>query len=387
MHILFLTTIHLTKKRNGGEVASRCFIDALRQLGHTVTVLGYLRKGDLLNSHTEDLIIVDERHTETRRSKQSILVWYALGLLKGLPYSSAKYHSRAYVQLIEQQLCTTRYNLVIIDHAQLGWLLQHIPPTYPIITIAHNIETQIYLERSENSTNPLFYWVYQREAKLIGQIEQQLVYSTQQIWTLTENDARHFASLSGNNKSKVFGISPLSELPSFDSYTKAFDIGLIGSWDWTANDEALRWFVKAIHPLLPLEVSIRVAGKGADWLIDQYENLHYEGVVPDAQAFLAQAKVIAIPTLRGGGIQIKTLDAIASGSAVVATPSALRGIYNPPSTITQADNAEAFAKALIKSIQSPPSEAVQNAKAWYRNRQQKFSEDVQSAISELNIVK
>jgi hypothetical protein len=48
---------------------------------------------------------------------------------------------------------------------------------------------------------------------------------------------------------------------------------------------------------------------------------------------MAQAKVVAIPTLSGGGIQIKTLDAIASGSAIVATPVALRGISDPPATV------------------------------------------------------
>lgn len=48
MNILFLTTIILSKHCNGGEVASQCFIDSLRQSGHNISVVGYLRKGDIL---------------------------------------------------------------------------------------------------------------------------------------------------------------------------------------------------------------------------------------------------------------------------------------------------------------------------------------------------
>lgn len=385
MRILFLTTILLSKKRNGGEVASQCFIDALQQIGHEVTVVGYLRKGDSLEQHpTHNVIVVDERYTETRKSKRNLLLWYTLSFLQNLPYSSAKYFAKAYKTLVQQQLQTHTYDLVIIDHAQMGWLLNCIPDGCPIVTIAHNVEQQIYQESSQSTANPIARWVYQREAKLIGRIEQQLAISAQQIWTLTENDAHYFAKMTGTNKSKVFGIPPRSTDPTPAHLSKSFDIALLGSWDWAANDETLRWFLRAIYPQLPTDLSIQVAGKGADWIVGQYPNLHYQGVVPDAQSFLAQAKVIAIPTLRGGGIQIKTLDAIASGSQIVATPIALRGIAHPPKTVTVAKDAGIFAACLTEKVQMETTNASQEAKTWYHNRQQQFLRDIQAAVIELD---
>jgi hypothetical protein len=99
---------------------------------------------------------------------------------------------------------------------------------------------------------------------------------------------------------------------------------------------------------------------------------------------MAQAKVVAIPTLSGGGIQIKTLDAIASGSLIVATPVAVRGISNPPQTVQVAEQPENFAKLLVSAIASPPiPQAFNEASNWYQARRDKFITDVAQAINEL----
>jgi hypothetical protein len=99
---------------------------------------------------------------------------------------------------------------------------------------------------------------------------------------------------------------------------------------------------------------------------------------------MAQAKVVAIPILSGGGIQIKTLDAIASGSAIVATPVGMRGISYPPKTVQVAQQPEDFANLLVAAIASGSSQlAFDDSLTWYRARRDKFVADVERAISEL----
>ncbi|NER80222.1 MAG: glycosyltransferase [Leptolyngbya sp. SIO1D8] len=384
MKILFLTTILLSKNCNGGEVASQCFVDALSELGHHVEVVGYLRKNDSLDSSNHKFNVVDERYIETRKaSKLTLAAWYVLSLVKGLAYSAAKYYSNAYIKLVKALLKTGEYDIVIVDHAQLGWLLRCISDRHRIITIAHNVEQSIYQEIYQRSTHPIARWVYQREARLIKVSEDQLALTAQQVWTLTESDAAYFSGIAGLGKAKVFGLPPTSTATDKELPDKAFDVGLLGSWSWTANDEALQWFLKSVYPHLPADLSIHVAGKGADWLTDQYPNIHYRGVVPDAQVFLAEARVVAIPTLSGGGIQIKTLDAIASGSLIVATSVALRGIAKPPPMVAIAEQPREFADQLFKAVQMPSEQVAADAKAWYRDRQQKFLQDTHLAVNEL----
>ena len=384
MKILFLTTILLCKNRNGGEVASQCFIDALRQLGHEVLVLGYLRKGDILEQNPQEVLVVDERYTETSKSKIYTIFWLFLSILIDLPYSSAKYYSNTYIKKVKKLLGTDNYDIVIIDHSQLSWLERYIQNKDKLIAIAHNVEYQMYKESSKNSTNFIAKLIYQREAHLIKAQENMLATTAKQLWTIAENDAKYFLAIEGASTTRVFTLPPASGKLPDKPISKNFDIGLLASWTWKANQEAIQWFLEFVYPHLPTNLSIHIAGKGADWLTDKYPNIHYRGVVRDAQEFMAQAKVVAIPTLSGGGIQIKTLDAIASGSAIVATSVALRGISDPPKTVQIAQQPEDFAKLIISAVTSPAmQQAFDDARDWYRARRDKFLADVAEAISEL----
>ncbi|MDZ8239681.1 MAG: glycosyltransferase family 4 protein [Nostoc sp. ChiQUE01a] len=384
MKILFLTTIILSKNCNGGEVASQCFINALRNLGHQVTVIGYLRKGDKFEHNPQETLIVDERYTETSKTKLFLIFWLIIAFLKGLPYSSAKYYSRNYIALVKKLLIKDNYDAIVIDHAQLGWIERLISVENKLITIAHNVEYQIYEDIFQKANNFISKFIYRREANLIKVQEEHLLNASQQVWTLTEHDQKYFSNVGGLDKVRTFGITPGFTTLQDKAVSKCFDIGLLGSWIWKANREALQWFIEDIYPYLPTDFLIHIAGKGADWLTNKYPNIYYCGVVPDAQEFMAQARVIAIPTLSGGGIQIKTLDAIASGSCIVATPVALRGISYLPSTVQIAEKPQEFANFLISAVSLPfTQKAFEEAKDWYHIRQAKFIHDIAYAINDL----
>jgi hypothetical protein len=388
MRILFLTTILLSKNCNGGEVVSQFFVDTLREQGQIVDVIGYQRQGDSLRYESDQnaghTIAVDQRPTETMKNVPRAVWWFVLAILKHLPYSAAKYHSARYFKAVHLALNRYSYDMVIIDHAQAAWLFSEILKyTRNIVFIAHNIEHEIYLQHAKRTKNRVLQWIYRREARHIHQLEELIAYSAADIWALTAHDATYFSSLRAAHIRQF-------QLPSGSGEVlgcvlpKRYDIALLGSWSWKANQEALQWFLQEIYPLLPPDLSIHVAGKGADWLSQRYANVVYRGVVPDAQAFLAQAQVVAIPTLRGGGIQIKTLDAIASGSAIVATPIALRGIDTMPATVQVATHADAFAIALLDSVKSEV-DASQASFRWCRSRRQQFLSQLCSAIQEAKL--
>ncbi|MFQ4142088.1 glycosyltransferase family 4 protein [Chlorogloeopsis sp. ULAP02] len=382
MKILFLTTILLSKNCNGGEVASQCFIDALKSLGHQVTVVGYLRKGDRFEHNSKETFVVDERHTETRKSKFYALLWLALSLWKSLPYSSAKYYSHAYINLINKIIFSEKYDSIIIEHAQIGWIEAYIQDKNQIIFISQNVEHEMYEEQFKRANNLISKLLYKREARLMKLQEARLSSLSQQIWTLTDHDHKSFAHLANVNRIRTFGIAPSFKNLQEKIVKKHFDIGILGSWTWKPNIEGLKWFIENVYSYLPVELSIHVAGKDADWLNGKYPNIYYCGVVPDAQEFMAQAKVVAIPTLSGGGIQIKTLDAIASGSLIVATPIALRGITHPPSTVRVAETPQEFANLIMSAVTSTStSTTFDNAKNWYRSRREQFLNDLASAVS------
>lgn len=384
MKILFLTTLLPQQQRMGSEVASQCFIDGLRRNGHQVSVVGYMRSDDTFEPELED-VVVGKRYIETKNAgKYRSAAWFILGLWLNLPYSAAKYYSKEYLNVVKKRLAANQYDLIIIDHPQLGWLKSLIPGADRLVTIAHNIEHEIYLSNAETAQSWIDRWVYGREARLIKQLEDELATTVREVWALTEQDSKYFTRLAGMKRARVFDLPPRLAVPEARSQPKEFDVGLIGNWAWKPSEEGLQWFLQQVYPHLPQSASIHVAGRGAEWLADQYPNVNYRGFVPDAQEFMAKARVIAVPTLSGGGIQIKTLDAIAAGAVIVATPVALRGVSDLPATVQAVEQPDQFAAQLLSQIHSPrisAKEATEQSLNWYSIRQSKFLDEIAAAIS------
>ncbi|MBW4442985.1 MAG: glycosyltransferase [Plectolyngbya sp. WJT66-NPBG17] len=380
MKILFLTTVLPARKLHGSEIASQNIIDALQQAGCAVTVLGYGRKEDGALHKAEHEILVADRSVETKKARFQAVGWFALSLIKQLPYSEVKYVSRRYIQQVQSLLNTQSYDAIVIDHSQVGWLLDVID--HPkIILVAHNLEHEIYRQHYQRSQNRLAKWVYRREAALVEAREARLASSATEVWALTQHDANYFAKFT---KARTLNLPSGFVKMHDEPITKTFDIGIIGSWSWKPNEEGLRWFLQTVYPHLPQSLTIHVAGRGADWLMDSYPNIRYRGFVGDSQEFMMQARVMAIPVLSGGGIQIKTLDAIASGTCIVSTTTSLRGVANPPQTVSIADEPQQFAQlltAVVSAEQSP--EAFKEAQQWYCDRQARFLSEVDQAIHDL----
>jgi hypothetical protein len=110
----------------------------------------------------------------------------------------------------------------------------------------------------------------------------------------------------------------------------------------------------------------------------------FDGPVDDATRFLARGRVIAVPAQAGAGVQVKTLDAIATGRPVVATSLALRGLDDLPPTVRVADDPTAFADRLAEAVASEPSASDREAvNAWVDQRRQRFEHDVREALHDV----
>jgi len=367
LKILFLTTVLPRKRRMGSEFASQAVIDALTELGAEVTVVGYIRTGDDYSLDSRE-ICAGKRHIETKGAGSHAAMWFAQSLIKRLPYSVAKFCSSAFVSTVRKVLRQENHDLVILDHVQMSWLIEAVPLGARLIGLAHNVEHQMYQSFIGEQKSGVRHWVYQRESRLLREMEIVFANKVDQLWVLTQSDAESFAVFKRTGSIKEIPL-PGSAIPADPvPVTKEFDIGMVGSWTWRANEEALRWFFDRVYPNLPDDVAIQVAGSGAKWLEGQYGNVKYVGFVNDVQQFLQRAKVVAIPTLSGGGIQIKTLDAIASGSQIVATPLALRGINEPPPTVRTVEDPEQFARLLSSAMRSSDSADSAHAIEWSRLR-------------------
>lgn len=127
------------------------------------------------------------------------------------------------------------------------------------------------------------------------------------------------------------------------------------------NLKGIQWFVRRVLPQIGDDVRLVVAGSVLKLLERQEDfasittdsRIRVLGRVEHLQPLYAAARIVIVPLLSGEGTSIKTVEAMAYGKPVVATPKGLRGMgdikypsYSEPKAYAEAcrtllaDNAE-----------------------------------------------
>jgi GT2 family glycosyltransferase/glycosyltransferase involved in cell wall biosynthesis len=132
----------------------------------------------------------------------------------------------------------------------------------------------------------------------------------------------------------------------------------VGSFAHAPNVDAARRLAGGIFPRIRSEVPLarlEIVGPGDPTVrSDTANGVHVRGWVPDLAQARARAAVEVAPLRFGGGVRVKVLEALAGGSAVVATPRAIEGIdVVDGRDLIVADDDEQIAQAVIGLLRDP----------------------------------
>jgi glycosyltransferase involved in cell wall biosynthesis len=160
------------------------------------------------------------------------------------------------------------------------------------------------------------------------------------VVALQNEEAAYFRSVCGD-ETAVVTVSPVFERARDSrkaaSSASKLRVGYLGSSNWV-NEENLGLYLKNCLdvPGLSAESEFLVAGAIDPALLARLTQEgemvlaklqpHFLGRVDDLQGFFDQCDVIVNPDRGGTGIKIKTLEALASGAAVITTQAAAVGI-------------------------------------------------------------
>lgn len=132
-----------------------------------------------------------------------------------------------------------------------------------------------------------------------------------------------------------------------------------GSMLYPPNIGAVLWFVENVWPTVRAEVpdaTFVVQGRDPAPKIvelDGRDGIWVTGTVPDVGVLIRSAQVCVNPMLAAGGMQNKLIEYMACSKAVVATSMANEGIMAPDEALAIADDAPAFAQAVIRLLRDP----------------------------------
>jgi polysaccharide biosynthesis protein PslH len=287
-----------------------------------------------------------------------------LYLLTGRSYLLGRFRTRAFADRLEDLLEDGTYSLV---HLEGLYLLPYVPAiravtNVPVLYRAHNIEHEIWQRMAEGEAGALRRWYLKLEMRKLRRHEKRLTARVDGIMPIAATDEALLGTWHpGLPIATVpFGINVPAETPPLPCAQGALPkVFHLGAMDWLPNVEAVRWLLSDIWPLVHQArpgATLHLAGKAMpeEMLAWQSPGVSVQGQVPDAQAFVAEHDILAVPLRSGSGLRIKILESMALGRAVVTTSQGLQGIeaVNGEQVLV-ADTAEGFAAALLQLLDDP----------------------------------
>ena len=150
----------------------------------------------------------------------------------------------------------------------------------------------------------------------------------------------------------------LRSLPSLTASPEPGRLLFIGSFRHLPNLLALEFFLKEVWPRLGPGFSLHViAGANPEYYLDFYRQrvtvdlsqpgIELEGFVSDVRRAYEQAEIVLAPLTASAGTNIKVLEAMAMGRAVVSTPAGVNGLdLSPGEDVVVEAGPERFAAAI-----------------------------------------
>jgi hypothetical protein len=394
MRLAFITPLLPTSTPDTGfEIANACVLDALKADGADVTLFGFLRADENASPPPAAVVldrIVIENAAAGRAQK---LRWLTESLRRQLPVIATK------LALYGEDTLRARleehgpFDAYILNSAAVAGAFPSLMTDRPCILVAHNVE---HVSAAGNAASgPLLTrLLYRREARLLKEIEHHALTACRFIWCFAEEDRQGFGMDIAAKSAVLPLIMPAQSSPTASLQTSllteeeapTFDVGLIGTWTWQPNMAGLRWFLDEVVPLLPDDISVAVAGRLPAGFVARSPHVSLLGRVPDASAFVASARVMALTSRTGTGIQLKTIETLQAGKPAVATKSSVRGLGTLPTNCLVADEAKGFASALAKIVRDVRSgrTVASDSGAFAQQRQAMLREAVRKGLATIS---
>jgi glycosyltransferase involved in cell wall biosynthesis len=133
-----------------------------------------------------------------------------------------------------------------------------------------------------------------------------------------------------------------------------------GSMDWHPNEDAVRYFINDILPLVRAEVpavTFSVVGRNPSPELGAAAaaaGVEVTGTLDDIRPSIAEAALCVVPLRAGSGTRLKIFEALAMGKAVVSTTVGAEGLaIESGRHYVAADGAREFARAVIALLNDP----------------------------------
>ena len=225
----------------------------------------------------------------------------------------------------------------------------------PVVLFEHNVEYLIWKRLCDLETMPWRRALLEIEWRKLQTREAAACRQADMTIAVSEDDCRRLSALAPG--ASIDWIPTGVDIDYFSpaaNLERPAHLVFSGSMDWHPNEDAVRYFIDEILPLIRADVpgaTFSVVGRNpsADLrAISQAAGVEVTGTLDDIRPAMAQASVCVVPLRAGSGTRLKIFEALAMGKAVVSTTLGAEGLEMESGRhFVAADGARAFADAVV----------------------------------------
>jgi glycosyltransferase involved in cell wall biosynthesis len=365
MKILFLSQLLPYPLDSGVKFRSYYM---LRQLAvqHDVTLLCFIRQDNTLEQEAHLRRICGAIYTVMmRRSKVRNAYYLAKSMILGTSFIISRDTVREMEQAVDNLLAQARLFGAPFDaiHSDQLWMAQYALRGQGIKKVLdqHNAVYLIPKRMAQYEHNPIKRLFLEYESHKLAQYEACTCRAFDHVLTVTDVDRRLLEDLMPGSHPPITSLSICldpADAPAVQTIQNPLSILHLGTMYWPPNVDGVLWFAHEVFPLVRSQIpdaKYCVVGKNppaAVQSLNHQPGMVVTGYVEDPQPYLMESAVIIVPVRAGGGMRVKIIDGWLRGIPMVSTTIGAEGIdVQPGENILIADDAQAFAKAVIKLIQ------------------------------------
>jgi polysaccharide biosynthesis protein PslH len=232
-----------------------------------------------------------------------------------------------------------------------------LPERVPIVGDTHNVEFDVLIRTSVSAHSFMRRHYARCQAGPTLRAERRCALNVDLLLANSDRDRQVFEQELGVRQVEVIpnGVD-ITEFSPAQTSGQPATVLFTGLMSYYPNQQAIRWFLDAVFPLLLTKVpNARLVVAGARppaWLIARSNSrLEVTGEVSDMRPYFERARVVIAPLMIGGGTRVKILEAQAMGRPVVSTSLGAEGLnMSDGHSILIADDAQSFAEQVARLL-------------------------------------
>lgn len=359
MKILMLTPYLPFPLHSGGQIRT---YNLLKQLSsqHQVTLFSLI-KDDAEKKHINELEKYCFKVKVFKRSQRPFTLKNIVSTaLSSYPFLVIRNFVSEVTPAIKEELEKEKYDLI---HAETFYMMPHLPETkIPILLVEQTIEYLGY-ESYAKGALPGIKQLLNIDIQKIKKWEKYYWNLCNQLVVMSEDDKRFIATEIGSSRN-IEVVENGVDTAWFDKKKRVEPkdpvLLSVGTFKWLPNVEAVTFLIKHVWPLVKKAVptaKLWIVGASPTAKIEAYAeqdpSITVTGNIPDIRDAFTQSHVLAAPVFSGKGTRYKILEALASGTPVVATTTAVEGLgVTHGKQVLLSNDAETMSEYIVKLFQT-----------------------------------